>query len=253
MRGRKEKRRVVRDQRVRTRGENLSVGQPSDRRSLDRPKQAPNTSGPHIDTTLERRAIPRELSGDQYAPRRQLAEGRDRPIQSPKPPGAPTDFNNNGRLDFDGIEYEQLPDRLYIDSFIAVVGSGLALINLTGTDQDINTVLFSVWNDFEVPLSATLQFNCWFDQPLANISTLFTQGFLAGTPNDPDELDINCDGVDDFETGWASIQSLGVRNPGGLLISPDGALLGALTTGIGGINGGRLLAESRTKQENGSF
>ncbi len=164
-------------------------------------------------------------------------------LQSPKPAGQATDVDGDGALDFDGVEYERLADKLYIDSFLAVAQSQLALINLTGTDQDTNTVLFSVWNDFEFPLSATLVFNCWFDQRLSAISTLFTNGFLAGTPNDPDELDINCDGVDDFETGWATIQSLGVRQPGGLLISPDGALLGAITTGIGGINGGRLLDE----------
>lgn len=174
-------------------------------------------------------------------------------VRSPKPQGAPTDFNNNDRLDFDGVEYETLPDRLYIDSFIAVAEASLTLINLTGTELDTNTVLFSVWNDFEFPLSTSLVFKCWFDQRLSAISTLFTNGFLVNVPNDPDELDVNCDNVDDFETGWAIIQSTGVRAPGGALVSPDGAILGAITANAGGVNGGRLLAESRAKQANGGF
>ena len=132
--------------------------------------------------------------------------------------------------------------------------SALALINFTGTDSDENRVLFSVWNDFEYPLSYTIEFKCWFEERLSRISSLFTEGFLAGTPNDPGELDLTCNGQNDFETGWAIIESMGVRNPGGTLIDPDGALLGALTTGVSSnINGGRLLAESTAKQTNGSF
>lgn len=175
-------------------------------------------------------------------------------LQSPVAAGQPTDVNSNGAYDFDGVEYEALPDRLYIDSFIAVQDSALALINFTGTDADTNRVLFSVWNDYEFPLSATLEFKCWFEAKLSHISTLFTDQFLASTPNDPSSLDIDCNGADDVETGWAIIQSLGVRNPGGSLIAADGAMLGAITTGATlGINGGRLLGESKVKQANGSF
>ena len=63
------------------------------------------------------------------------------------------------------------------------MGSELALINLTGGPLDINTVYFSVWNDNEFAMSATRPFNCWFNCPLAQISPLFTQAFLACTPN----------------------------------------------------------------------
>lgn len=175
-------------------------------------------------------------------------------LKSPVAAGQPTDLNSNQSRDFDGAEYEQLADRLYISSFIAIQDSALTLINFTGTDQDVNRVLFSVWNDYEFPLSATLDFNCWFEARLSSISTLFSESFLQSTPNDPDDLDLSCDGYDDIETGWAIIQSLGVRNPGGVLISPDGALAGAITTGVGSaINGGRLLGESVAKQANGSF
>lgn len=175
-------------------------------------------------------------------------------LKSPVAAGAATDLNSNTARDFDGAEYEQLADKLYISSFLAIADSALTLINFTGTDQDKNRVLFSVWNDYEFPLSATLEFNCWFEAKLASISTLFTNSFLAGTPNDPQELDLDCDGYDDLETGWAIIQSLGVRNAGGVLIAADGALAGAITTGVSqAISGGRLLAESVAKQANGSF
>jgi hypothetical protein len=175
-------------------------------------------------------------------------------LQSPKAAGAATDENSNMAFDFDGVEYEPLPDLLYLDSFIGICESALALINFTGTDADTNRVLFSVWNDYEYPLSATIEFKCWFEAKLSHISSLFTEQFLASTPNDPNELDIDCNGYDDLEAGWAIIESLGVRNPGGSLIAADGAMLGALTTGVGSIlNGGRLLAESKVKQTNGSF
>ncbi|MBL9078259.1 MAG: hypothetical protein JNL08_12185 [Planctomycetes bacterium] len=175
-------------------------------------------------------------------------------LKSPVAAGQPTDVNSNGAYDFDGVEYEALPDLLYIDSFIAIQDSALTLINFTGTDADKNRVLLSVWNDYEFPLSATVEFKCWFEARLSQVSTLFTEQFLRSTPNDPNELDISCDGYHDLETGWVSIESLGVRNPGGQLIAADGAMLGAITTGVGSlINGGRLLAESVVKQTNGSF
>ncbi|MFY9345836.1 MAG: hypothetical protein WAT39_25315 [Planctomycetota bacterium] len=175
-------------------------------------------------------------------------------LKSPVAAGQATDLNSNGARDFDGAEYEQLPDRLYISSFIAIAQSSLTLTNLTGTDQDVNRVLFSVWNDYEFPLSATIDFNCWFEARLTQVSSLFSESFLAGTPNDPIDLDVNCDNVDDLQTGWAIIQSQGVRNPGGVLISPDGALVGAVTSGVAaGVSGGRLLAESVAKQGNGQF
>ena len=163
---------------------------------------------------------------------------------------------NNDRLaELDGAEYEQAPDRLYIDSYVGLAGSQLALINATGGPLDCNSVYFGVWNDNEFPLSATLRFNCWFDQPLTAVSPLFADSFLASLPNDPQELDINCDGVGDVETGWATIQSRGVFTPGGMEIgNGDGVLLGSITAGpMTMINGGRLLWESVDTQDNGKF
>lgn len=176
------------------------------------------------------------------------------PFASPVAAGSPTDLNANHRLDFDGNEYEKIADQMYIDSFIALGGSQLALANLTGAQQDINTIYFSAWNDNEYPMSATLEFNCWFDQPLTAVSPMFGEDFLRRSPNDPRELDLSCNGRGDLETGWAIIESIDVRNPGGLSISNDGAVLGSITVGVTrAIDGGRLLWESREQQANGSF
>lgn len=175
-------------------------------------------------------------------------------FQSPAPHGAATDVDADGRRDFDGVEYEMLPDRLYLDSFLAEADPQLALLNLTGDLADVHMVLFSVWNDYEMPLSATVSFHCWFETRLARINTLFDPVFLAGMPNDPEEVDTNCDGVDDLTSGWFLLQSLGVRTPGGQLIAADGALLGALTAGTTSIcDPRRQLGESAAKQANGSL
>ena len=177
------------------------------------------------------------------------------PFESRVSAGEATDVNGNGQLDFDEIEYEGVADTLYIDSFIALGGSQLSLLNLTGGPKDLNAVQFSVWNDNEFPLSATKHFNCWFDLPLAAVSPLFRESFLQNsTPNDPAELDIRCTGQGTYETGWARIDSVGVETPGGLVISNDGAMLGAITAGNRTeFDGGHLLWESTNKQLNGSF
>jgi hypothetical protein len=169
--------------------------------------------------------------------------------------GQPTDADQDGRLDFDDIEYGSLPDVLIIDSFVALGGSQLALLNLTGDFADRNTVFFAVWNDNEFPLSTTLTFSCWFDEPLTNVSPLFSDTFLRALgANDPRELDVTCDGVGDLETGWAIVESIGVELPGGLPLTGDGALLGSITAGPHTLLGnGELLWESQERQNNGAF
>jgi hypothetical protein len=170
-------------------------------------------------------------------------------------PGQPTDTDGDDQLDFDGVEYEEVPEHLILDSFVADSGQSLALINLTGGPTAENTVLFQVWNDNEFPLSSTLTFRCWFHQPLIAISPLFDGTFLANnTPDDPAELDLDCDGIGNLETGWVRIDSILVTTPGGTVIDLDGALLGATAVGPnGGIDGGRLLWESVATQANGQF
>jgi len=176
-------------------------------------------------------------------------------FQSPKPTKRSTDADGDGRLDFNGREYEAAPDELIIDSFMAVAGSRLALLNLTGSARDVNTVHFTIWNDNEFAMSSTLAFNCWFDQPLSLVTPLFQHDFLANsTPHDPDELLINCGGMTQVETGWAKIDSIDVSTPAGLPVSGDGVILGAITAGpTTVVDGGRLLWETKPLQNNGEL
>ena len=168
------------------------------------------------------------------------------PFESPVAPRQPTEMNGNRKPDFDGVEYESVPDRLILDSFFGMAGMRLALVSLDGSARDLNTLMISIWNDNEFPLSATQAFNCWFDAPLTTIAPAFNESFLAGLPNDPSELDLNCDGHGDVETGWAVFDSVDLSGPLGNPISDDGALVGAITAGI--LPGGRLLWEDPNPQ-----
>jgi len=166
--------------------------------------------------------------------------------------GTDTDLDNDGRRDFDGLEYEGIADELYIDSYVGVLGGNLALISMTGGEY-LTNVNFVIYNDDEFQLSAQFSFACWTNTPLADISGFFTDQGLATTANDDRELDINCDGLEDVQTGWAivrpttalSITSDNISNP---------AVLGALVNTDGGMfQNGRLLWESVAKQTNGQF
>jgi len=179
------------------------------------------------------------------------------PFDSPLAAGMATDLDQDGQLDFDGNEYEGIPDNLYLDSFLALNASALTLLNLTGGFNHQATVAFDIWNDNEFALSATLLFNCWIEEPLRDISIVFDGLFLANnTPDDASELDLDCDNVNDVETGWARIRGLNASS--GVESIPNPALLGALTAGPGemaasNIDGGHLLWESKEKQFNGDF
>jgi hypothetical protein len=168
--------------------------------------------------------------------------------------GAATDSDLDTQLDFDGVEYEGIPDNLFLDVFFGIGGSSLTLINMTGGFQHTANVRFDVWNDNEQPLSATLAFKCWIEEPLADISVVFDGSFLAqNTQDDPLELNIDCLGTT-IETGWARIRGSNASSSTESI--PDPALLGALTAGPANgyaIDGGHLLWESKTKQLNGDF
>jgi len=174
------------------------------------------------------------------------------PFVSAQAEGADTDADQDGRRDFDGTEYEGIADELYIDSFIGALGGQLALISLTGGEY-LTNVDFVIYNDDEFQLSAQYSFSCWTKTRLADISGFFTDAGLLTTVHDDRELDINCDGIGDIETGWAivrpttalSITSDNITNP---------AVLGALVNDESPMfKNGRLLWESATKQFNGAF
>jgi hypothetical protein len=173
------------------------------------------------------------------------------PFTSPLPAKADTDLDQDGRRDFDGSEYEGIADELYIDSYIGAIAGDLVLLSFLGGEYLVN-VNFIIYNDDEFQLSGQYSFSCWTRTPLAQISGYFTEQGLSTTANDEDELDVTCDGEDDYNTGWAivrpttalSITSPSVANP---------AVLGALANDSAPFMNARLLWESVTKQFNGEF
>ncbi len=173
------------------------------------------------------------------------------PFDSPDPDGTATDHDLDRQLDFDGLEYEPIPDHLYLDFFVDAFDSSIVLINMSGGFAFTASVAFDIFNDNERSLSATYNFNCWSEEYLRDISLVFTQGFLENnTVNDPTELDIDCDGDDDYESGWARIR--GLTNSSTVESYPNPALLGAISTNVF-TSGGRRMWESVAKQTNGDF
>ncbi|MEZ5977909.1 MAG: hypothetical protein R3F34_06805 [Planctomycetota bacterium] len=173
------------------------------------------------------------------------------PFTSPQPAKADTDVDQDGRLDFNGVEYEGIADELYIDSYIGAIAGELVLISLTGGEY-LTNVNFVIYNDDEFQLSAQYSFACWTRTPLAAISGYFTALGLATTPDDPSELDINCDGLQDLDTGWAIVRpttSLSITSPS--ISNP--AVMGALVNDAAPFMNARLLWESTGKQFNGQF
>jgi hypothetical protein len=161
-----------------------------------------------------------------------------------------TDSDADGLKDFDGTEYEKIPNRIYIDNFVAAANSSMSLINMSGGQQWTATALIDLWNDNEQQLSFSQTFKCWFEANLTDVDLNFSQNFLLNnTPNDPDELNIdntpNALGqLQDLETGWAVIDGNGGAFSTQGFIA-DVPLLGSITSGPSfGIDGGRLMWES---------
>ncbi|MEZ5978435.1 MAG: hypothetical protein R3F34_09475 [Planctomycetota bacterium] len=173
------------------------------------------------------------------------------PFASPLPEGTNTDLDADGRRDFDGAEYEPIPDELYLDSFFGVLPSYLVLASLTGPEY-LTNVDFVIFNDDEFQLSAQFAFACWCEVLLADVSGYFTAEGLATTPDDPAALDLDCNGVQDVDTGWAIVRptiALSITSPN--IVNP--AVLGASYTVAQALFGGRVLWESTAKQTNGQF
>lgn len=159
-------------------------------------------------------------------------------FRSVLPKGSPTDVDLDGLYDLDGTEYEAPPRLLFADSFLAVADTRLVLLHLTSSMDDDVAVKLDIQNDNEFPLSMTFVFRCWFELPLQSLGGVFTQAFLVTTPDDPDELDVDCDGLGELETGWFRVRPL---VSSGLGTKPDPPVLGALTAGPFDAEGGRLL------------
>jgi len=173
------------------------------------------------------------------------------PFVSPQASKADTDVDQDGRRDFDGTEYEGIADELYIDSYIGAIAGDLVLLSLTGGEY-LTNVNFIIYNDDEFQLSGQYSFACWTRTPLAAISGYFTEQGLSTTANDDRELDTDCDGEENFNTGWAIVRpttALSITSP--TIANP--AVLGALANDGAPFMNARLLWESATKQLNGQF
>ncbi len=173
------------------------------------------------------------------------------PFEAIDPAGTATDHDLDDQLDFDGVEYEPIPDHLFLDFFVDAFDSSIVLINMSGGFAFTAVVQFDIFNDNEQALSATLSFRCWIEKRLRQISLVFSQGFLAAnTLHNPAEFDIDCDNIGDLETGWARIR--GLTNSSSVESYSNPALLGAHTKDRN-TAGGRRLWESTAKQTNGDF
>ncbi len=108
----------------------------------------------------------------------------------------------DGAADFDGIEYDFFPSKLFIDSFFQEsgnFGNSLVLLSTAGQDYE-NEVNFLIWNNNEQKFSRNVKFVCWMQSPLSGISQIVRR--LGGRP-------------DELQTGWASIEGARVLDRSG--------------------------------------
>jgi len=148
---------------------------------------------------------------------------------------------------------QSMGSEVILDGFLAVADSQLTMLSpdpLIPSGADFGSfpsivLEFDVFNDNEFQLSATSTFRCWFEESLRDISLVFDETFLANnTPHDPTQLDIDGDGVNDLETGWARIRSNVAFTASQQAFSPP--IHGAITDGpTSFIDGGRLLWEPK--------
>jgi hypothetical protein len=119
-------------------------------------------------------------------------------FQSPVAQGSATDANGDGERNLDGVEYSAGPDQLLVPRFVGQDddSSELILINLTGAAQFTAIVDFLVYNDNEEVFSAQVNFVCWEDFDLLDISGLFGETFLESTNHNVNES------ISGDEYGW---------------------------------------------------
>jgi len=149
--------------------------------------------------------------------------------------GADTDLDNDTVRDLNGLEYEQVSDKLLVPRFISdndgLSQPELILIGLTGA-QFTTIVDFLVYNDNEEAFSAQYTFDCWDRVQLKNVNGVFTDAFLD-TTNDATGEFLPFVPFANVETGWfrmdASIAystAQSVNNPAFLACRIDRLLIG---------------------------
>ena len=115
-----------------------------------------------------------------------------------------TDDDGEGDADFDGVEYDFFPARLYLDNFFAEDGAAIDLDNrlyLMVADRGVTDVSILAWDNNENRYSIGTSFDCWFGDALQSISLLFLEENL-----DDDAVDeIVLAGGATVYTGWMEL------------------------------------------------
>jgi hypothetical protein len=161
-------------------------------------------------------------------------------FESPLAAGQPTDLDQDGERDLDGLEYAPAPERLLVPRFLgqtSVPGLGpnevpgidgeLVLLNASrGAGFEVVVDLL-VFNDNEEAFSAQYAFRCWAKPRLREISGAFLHSFLADTAHAPGEVL----GAANVESGWFWIE--GASQSSSATTLDDPAVLGFLVERIG--------------------
>jgi len=122
--------------------------------------------------------------------------------------GIPTDLDNDGIRDLNGLEYEQAPGEILIPRFFGQipeqVRSELILVSLTGGREFTTHLYFEIFNDNEEIFSRQHSFRCWERLPLLELAGATSNQFLSLLANDDPSEVIGAAGA--IEAGWIRIQ-----------------------------------------------
>ncbi len=122
--------------------------------------------------------------------------------------GLPTDLDQDGVRDLNGLEYEEAPGEILIPRFfgqqVGQFESELVLVALTGGDAFETLLYFEIFNDNEVLFSREHEFTCWERLPLLDLSGATSNQFLSLLEED-DPLEI-LGAAGAQQAGWMRIQ-----------------------------------------------
>ena len=171
-----------------------------------------------------------------------------------------TNADGDSVRDLDGVEYEPVPDEVYIPRFIgsssvqassvgpAIYDSELILLGLSGGAKFTTIVNFWVYNDNEEAFSAQYSFRCWARVPLRDINGVFTQDFLHNNTNNAANEIL---GAPDVESGWIRVYGSTAYSTAETIDDP--AVYAVLVERIGSYGAADLPFESVATQVNGDL
>lgn len=165
--------------------------------------------------------------------------------------GVLTDLDSDGNRDLDGVEYEGVPEEVYVPRFIGyndrMYRSELILIGLSG-GADFQTIAgMWIYNDNEEAFSAQYSFRCWTRKPLRNISGVFSQNFLKTTNHAANEIL----GYPSVESGWIRIFGQMAYSTAEQIANP--AVYAVLVEIVNDVGAADLPFESIEQQANGAL